>query len=189
MKTRILTGLCAIVALAGLAGPATAACLTPNLREPEHPLAIDPCPPDPVAEVAPPAPPPAPLLTVRPADDDGVLRLSVDVLFPTGKSVIDPAYHAELDWLAYQMRVNRQLTVRLEGRADSVGTRSANHRLSHARAEALREALLSRGVRWYSVDVSGYGEDRPVAPNDSEAGRRLNRRGDATAEITVGWPR
>ncbi|HET6789657.1 MAG TPA: OmpA family protein, partial [Aquabacterium sp.] len=57
-----------------------------------------------------------------------------------------------------------------------VGSADHNQALSERRAEAVRQALLTRGVDSARVSVRGYGEDHAVADNDSSGGRQLNRR-------------
>ena len=124
-----------------------------------------------------------PSLIIRPLDPKyNLIRLNADFLFDTGKSEIKPEYKAELDVLGYELKVNRQMTVRIEGRTDSVGSKRYNEKLSVERAEAVRQALESRGVRWYSIETAGFGEMSPVAGNDTADGRQLNRRADAAVE-------
>lgn len=62
------------------------------------------------------------------------------------------------------------------GHTDAKGSDAYNMALSQRRAEALKERLVALGVSSASLDVSGYGESKPVATNDTEAGRARNRR-------------
>jgi outer membrane protein OmpA-like peptidoglycan-associated protein len=62
------------------------------------------------------------------------------------------------------------------GHTDSVGTGEYNKQLSVRRADAAAEYLISQGVRRSRVGTGGLGEEEPVASNDTEAGRRQNRR-------------
>jgi len=62
------------------------------------------------------------------------------------------------------------------GHTDAVGASGKNQRLSEARARAVRDALIARGVPAGLLLVRGYGEEHPIADNDTEAGRALNRR-------------
>jgi outer membrane protein OmpA-like peptidoglycan-associated protein len=64
----------------------------------------------------------------------------------------------------------------VEGFTDSVGSEEFNQVLSERRADAVREALLARGVDPSRIAVHGFGESYPVASNDNSAGRQLNRR-------------
>ena len=71
--------------------------------------------------------------------------------------------------------------VRLAGHTDNVGSPEANKTLSQARAQAVRNQLIAYGVAPEAVKAYGYGDLKPVAPNDTEEGRQLNRR----VEITI----
>ncbi|HCP46525.1 MAG TPA: hypothetical protein DIU15_10800 [Deltaproteobacteria bacterium] len=68
------------------------------------------------------------------------------------------------------------LHVEVAGHASSEGQADANMRLSQDRTVSVRDYLIDRGVDPSRVSARGYGETRPVAPNDTEAGRRANRR-------------
>ncbi|MEW5855663.1 MAG: OmpA family protein, partial [Myxococcota bacterium] len=66
--------------------------------------------------------------------------------------------------------------IRIEGHTDNTGAADYNQQLSQARAEAVREYLISNGVAESRVEAVGYGDARPLAPNTTEAGRARNRR-------------
>jgi outer membrane protein OmpA-like peptidoglycan-associated protein len=66
--------------------------------------------------------------------------------------------------------------VQLEGHTDNTGDADANKRLSQARAEAVKEALTRSGIDASRVTTVGYGQERPIASNDTEAGKAKNRR-------------
>ncbi|MFP4080235.1 MAG: OmpA family protein, partial [Ectothiorhodospira sp.] len=59
---------------------------------------------------------------------------------------------------------------------DSTGSRELNQGLSRDRAESVRDYLVERGVDGDDIVTVGYGEDRPVAYNDTSEGRKANRR-------------
>ena len=67
-------------------------------------------------------------------------------------------------------------TVRIEGYTDSVGRGLVNLHLSEARATAVRNALIARGVAPTRLRTRGYGGHHPLADNSTEAGRAKNRR-------------
>jgi len=69
-----------------------------------------------------------------------------------------------------------ETSVVVEGHTDNRGTRAANQALSAARAEAVVAALVARGIARERATASGYGESRPVQPNDTDEGRTANRR-------------
>lgn len=64
----------------------------------------------------------------------------------------------------------------MEGYTDSTGTADFNQKLSEQRADAVRDYLMQNGIPTTSMTAIGYGENYPVAPNDTAAGRKLNRR-------------
>lgn len=67
-------------------------------------------------------------------------------------------------------------TLRIEGHTDNSGSRNANQRLSRARADAVRTALIDRGIAPDRLEATGLGASQPVGDNSVEAGRALNRR-------------
>ena len=66
--------------------------------------------------------------------------------------------------------------VLVEGFTDSTGSTAYNVELSERRASAVRNALTERGVAEDRIRTSGFGPEYPVASNDTQAGRQLNRR-------------
>ena len=64
----------------------------------------------------------------------------------------------------------------IEGHTDSDGGANTNLALSQARAEAVEQALIDRGVDGDVLDPVGFGETQPIAPNDTDANKALNRR-------------
>lgn len=111
-----------------------------------------------------------------------ILRLT-SITFPVGKSVIEPGYFGLLTKVTEAFKEYPEARITVEGHTDSRGGDEANLKLSTERAEAVREYMLATG----SVDASrlfaaGYGESRPIASNDTEEGRRKNRRIDIVIE-------
>ncbi|MBM2575008.1 OmpA family protein [Jannaschia sp. Os4] len=81
-----------------------------------------------------------------------------------------------LDALRAVFRVCDFVVVEVEGHTDSQGREVMNEELSQARADAVRAALIERGVPPSQMTAVGYGEARPIADNDTEVGREANRR-------------
>jgi outer membrane protein OmpA-like peptidoglycan-associated protein len=74
------------------------------------------------------------------------------------------------------LRDNPELKVELAGHTDNVGSDSYNLKLSKERAETVRNALIYQGIDAKRLTAKGYGTSQPIAPNDTEEHRALNRR-------------
>jgi outer membrane protein OmpA-like peptidoglycan-associated protein len=99
-----------------------------------------------------------------------------DVLFGTDLARLNADGIARTQQLAAVLQQNPQRTVLIEGFTDSTGSAAHNQDLSERRAEAVRSALQDMGVAADRIVTRGYGETHPVAANDTEENRRLNRR-------------
>jgi OOP family OmpA-OmpF porin len=109
--------------------------------------------------------------------EDGKVYIFGKVQFNEGSARIHQKSEPLLDQIAQALNANPQIAhVRIEGNTDNVGSKQVNQRLSEERAAAVREALIKRGVSGDRLTVRGYGEDKPIAPNDAPAGRAKNRR-------------
>lgn len=127
----------------------------------------------------------AKVATVKQESRGMVITLSGNVLFETNKSKLFPGAQQRLDEVARalsQQASDSQIIV--EGHADSQGNDDHNLVLSQARAESVRDYLISRGLDANRVVAKGYGETRPIADNGSPEGRANNRR----VEIVVANP-
>lgn len=96
--------------------------------------------------------------------------------FAIDKAKILPESFRELDQLAYELRKNQHLKISIFGHTDNTGTVEHNQKLSEDRALAVRNYLLMRGVSKFRIRAKGFGSLNPVAPNNTESGRKLNRR-------------
>lgn len=109
----------------------------------------------------------------------GALLQDTTILFETGSSVIDPASETVLDDLTAILgpcMENSAASVELGGHTDNQGDPGTNLALSEARAAAVREELLSRGIEATRITAKGLGDTQPVASNDTAEGRAANRR-------------
>jgi outer membrane protein OmpA-like peptidoglycan-associated protein len=114
-------------------------------------------------------------LQAKPTERGMVLTLS-DVLFDTGAARLKPGADLALERVANFMSQNPETRVIIEGHTDSRGSDSYNEELSRRRAQAVRDALASRGIQSDRVEALGRGEAFPVASNDNSAGQQQNRR-------------
>lgn len=101
-----------------------------------------------------------------------------DVLFSTNSAVLNPGGYSEIDRVATVLMRYPETRISVEGHTDSQGSDAYNQRLSEERALAVKNALVNRGIDPARIQAMGYGETRPIATNDTEAGRQLNRRVD-----------
>ena len=99
-----------------------------------------------------------------------------DVLFNTNKAQLKSGGMHNVQKLADFLNQYPQHKVLVEGHTDSTGSDNYNLELSDRRANAVRTALIDKGIGSERVTTRGYGEAYPVAGNDTIAGRQLNRR-------------
>lgn len=124
-----------------------------------------------------------PLETEESDGADVTLRISSDVLFEFNSATLTEAARKRIAGLAPRLR-DAQGTVQVSGHSDSIGAPGYNLRLSEQRARAVKAALeAALGGTSVKIEAKGYGETRPVAPNetggkDDPAGRAKNRRVD-----------
>lgn len=123
-----------------------------------------------------------PITSLQPVESCGTLiTLEDGVLFDFGKSDIRPDAAQTLKSLAGVLNNAKVPAAHIYGHTDSVSDEAFNQQLSEARANAVKNDLAKNGVT-ATLDATGYGESKPVAPNenadgsDNPAGRALNRR-------------
>ncbi|WP_326518510.1 outer membrane protein Omp38 [Acinetobacter sp. CAAS 2-6] len=109
------------------------------------------------------------------------LNMELRVFFDTNKSNIKPQYKPEIAKVAEKLVEYPNATARIEGHTDNTGPRALNERLSLARANSVKSALVNE----YNVDPSrlstqGFAWDQPIADNSTKEGRAMNRRVFAT---------
>lgn len=100
------------------------------------------------------------------------------LLFDTGKATLQPQSQEQLKNIAAIMKAYPQVEIKLGGYTDNVGDPKANLKLSTDRANAVMAELVKMGVAAKRVAAEGYGDQHPVADNNTEEGRQQNRRID-----------
>lgn len=98
------------------------------------------------------------------------------VYFDFGKYELRPAADTVFREISDVFRENAALKVHLTAHTDAIGQDESNQQLSRNRAESVRTALLGHGFPDSILVIESFGESIPVAENDNEAGRQLNRR-------------
>jgi len=107
-------------------------------------------------------------------NSDGYIAL--DILFETGKSDIKPESQELVAEISTMLNDNPSLKVSIEGHTDNVGDPASNKKLSDARAKAVVNALMAKGIAKERLSSVGWGQEKPVADNRTEEGRAKNRR-------------
>jgi outer membrane protein OmpA-like peptidoglycan-associated protein len=104
------------------------------------------------------------------------ITLKSDFSFDFDSAVIKQGAEDEIARIAAVLIKYPQTNISIEGHTDSKGAEEYNMNLSKSRAEAVKNALIGRGLSSSRLQTIGFGESKPVATNDTEAGRQQNRR-------------
>lgn len=104
------------------------------------------------------------------------IDIKQQVHFANAKYRVLPDSFALLDQVVQVLNDLPRLRISIEGHTDSVGLEAGNLKLSQARAEAVRNYLVAKGISPDRLDAVGYGPTRPIASNKTERGRAQNRR-------------
>jgi outer membrane protein OmpA-like peptidoglycan-associated protein len=105
---------------------------------------------------------------------DGHIALYIN--FDTGKSIIRDESKPIIEQIVQMMKSNPDLKIGVEGHTDNVGTPASNKTLSEARAKSVVSAIVGQGISPDRLSPAGYGQDKPIADNNTEEGRAKNRR-------------
>ena len=105
-----------------------------------------------------------------------VVTLSDDILFDVDQAELKPGGQQQLARVADFLRNHPDRGVVVEGHTDSTASDTYNLALSQRRANAVEDFLITQGVEPTRISARGYGEQLPVATNDTAAGRQQNRR-------------
>lgn len=106
----------------------------------------------------------------------GLVLTLGEVLFAFDSTELQPGGERTLARLADYLQANPDYQILIEGHTDSVGDAQYNRGLSERRAQTVRNALTAKGIDSSRVTFAGLGENYPVAPNSTAAGRSENRR-------------
>ncbi|MCQ2308476.1 MAG: OmpA family protein [Bacteroidales bacterium] len=99
-----------------------------------------------------------------------------NIKFELDSDVLDSVSYKEIASVAAYLSENQNVKVEIAGFTDNSGSKEHNLDLSLRRAESVKKALVGMEIEENRISTKGYGENRPVAPNDNEEGRALNRR-------------
>ncbi len=105
-----------------------------------------------------------------------ILNMPGNVTFASGSSNISADFYPILDSVALVLNEFEKTYIDINGHTDSTGSASLNNQLSKARASSVARYFQSRQVVAQRIVTKGAGSSKPVASNDTQAGRALNRR-------------
>ena len=122
----------------------------------------------------------------RVEEDTLLLHFDNDVLFSVDSAMIDSDGRTTLGEVAQVLEEYPKTAVVVQGHTDSTGSEEHNQGLSERRADSVRNHLAREGVDGARMTSMGYGEEYPVASNDTESGRQQNRRVDVLLKAKAG---
>ena len=99
-----------------------------------------------------------------------------NVFFDTDKFDLKPASKTELNKLADLLDANPDIKIEVSGHTDNQGNAAANQTLSENRSKAVYQYLIDHGISGGRLMYKGYGQTKPIATNETDEGRALNRR-------------
>ena len=105
-----------------------------------------------------------------------VVTLNDEILFDVDEAELKPGGMQQLGRVAEFLRQNPERNVLIEGHTDSTAPDAYNLALSQRRANAVEDFLIAQGVQPTRISAIGYGEQLPIASNETAAGRQANRR-------------
>lgn len=108
--------------------------------------------------------------------DDGKPIVLKNILFSSGSFELLASSYAELDRLATELKEQESVRIEISGHTDNTGNANTNLLLSENRAKAVRTYLVSKGIAADRLDAKGYGSKKTMSTNDTEDGRKANRR-------------
>jgi len=127
-----------------------------------------------------PEPPPKPKPVIAPMKAKRVgkkIEITEKVMFDTGKATIKIESDQLLKDVATVLTQNASVTkLSIEGHTDSVGKDASNKKLSQKRADSVKDYLVKLGIDAGRLEAVGYGEEKPIASNDTDEGKEQNRR-------------
>ncbi len=117
--------------------------------------------------------------SLQPAEKGTTVNLK-NVLFAQSRAEILPESYPELDLVVAFLKANPDIRIELAGHTDNRGVHADNVKLSHERVKKVKEYLVAHGIDSRRITGKGFGGSKPVASNDTEESRRLNRRVEFT---------
>jgi len=114
-------------------------------------------------------------IPLQPLDTGTVVELK-NIFFETAKFDLKEESKVELSKLIGFLNVNKDIHIQISGHTDNVGDKKSNQLLSQNRAKAVYDYLIAHGIVNTRLSFKGYGDTKPVAPNDTPENKARNRR-------------
>ncbi|MFB2553310.1 OmpA family protein [Ensifer soli] len=115
-------------------------------------------------------------VSVTRAGDRIILNMPSNITFGTDQDQVMPGFYPTLNSVAIVLRKFNKTLIDVDGHTDSTGSAAHNQALSERRAASVANYLASQGIDQRRMSAIGYGPERPVASNSTEAGKAQNRR-------------
>ena len=103
-------------------------------------------------------------------------KITSDILFISGTDRFKLKYDKQLNEISELMKKHEDLKFQIQGFTDDIGAKEYNRVLSLKRVNRILGYLVSKGVNQLNIQVKGFGEENPIAPNTTSEGRAKNRR-------------
>ena len=124
-----------------------------------------------------------PVVAPAPAPMKKKVTITLNVQFDSDKAVVKEKYHADVKRVADFMKEFPNTVAEIGGHTDSTASNAYNQKLSEKRANSVRQYIIDKfGIDGSRLTAKGYGEDRPIASNNTEEGKQKNRRVEAVIE-------
>jgi outer membrane protein OmpA-like peptidoglycan-associated protein len=98
------------------------------------------------------------------------------VLFDFDQDILSDTAQQQLDDIYALLRKNRSMNMEISGHTDSIGNQTYNDTLSFRRATRVINYLVNKGIERSRFEIKYFGAEKPVAPNETDQGRAMNRR-------------
>ena len=111
------------------------------------------------------------------------VTITLNVQFDSDKAVVKEKYHDDIQKVADFMKEFPDTTAEIGGHTDSTASNAYNQKLSEKRANSVRQYMIDKfGIDGSRMTAKGYGEDKPIARNNTKEGKQQNRRVEAVME-------
>lgn len=114
------------------------------------------------------------------SDDRLLVGMTGETAFEVDSDQIQPGFYSTMDKISGVVNKYGKTQLAIAGHTDNTGSAAHNQELSERRAKSVQEYLLADNVYPARLSAAGYGKNRPIAGNDTEEGKRKNRRVDIT---------